>query len=47
MELIDKLRKIMAEEFEIHTDAELIKATDEMDLSDFSIFAPRKEEKHG
>lgn len=44
MELIERLRKIMEEEFGITTDEELIKATDNMDTSVFGIFAPREKE---
>ena len=43
MVLIDRLRQIMADEFDIHTDEELIEATDNLDVSIFGIFAPLEE----
>ena len=46
MELIDRLRMIMKEEFNISTDEELIQATDNLDISDFCIFAPRDKEQN-
>lgn len=43
MDLIETLRNIMAEQFDIHTDEQLINAVDNLDMSSFSIFVKKEE----
>lgn len=44
MELIEKLRKIMADEYGIKTDEELNKAFDAMDTTIFELLGNQKQE---
>jgi hypothetical protein len=45
MELIERMRKVMADKYGIHTDEELNKAFDEMDTSFLSLFVPQTKEQ--
>lgn len=45
MELKEKLKKIMAEEYGIHTDAELDRAFEQIDTSIFAMFSEKEGEK--
>lgn len=47
MELYDKLKKIMADQFGIHTDRELLEAIQKMERLDIGIFRKEMEAEDG